>query len=241
MTASPAHGAAPLPVPGAVNRPRSAPRGPPKSKFFNQLNVFRCYRSLLPPFWRFRRKPASRVCRASNSVFCLKSLQIPARCPLPLDRLSPRTRLNVRQPAEVVCPPSLSPLRLRFCFKKRLKQSSRRVRFCVRLQVECPSLQIRRFSVESGLQTPLCSVFCFRAGKAANSSPPSVSPLVTALSPLRHRSSPLRHRLSPLCHHSLWGRKVRKKKPAKPAPRLRWVCKSWLILPVVICLSQSRS
>ena len=45
------------------------------------------------------------------------------------------------------------------------------------------------------------------------------------------------HRLSPLRHRSLWGRKVRKRL-AKPAP-LRWVCKSWLILPVVICLSQS--
>ena len=49
------------------------------------------------------------------------------------------------------------------------------------------------------------------------------------------------HRLSPLRHRSLWGRKVRKRLgKARPAP-LRWVCKSWLTLPVVICLSQSRS
>ena len=79
------------------------------------------------------------------------------------------------------------------------------------------------FRWKAGSRRPLCSVFRFRAGKAANSSPPSMSPLVTASSPLS---------LGPKS-----AQKVRKRL-AKPAP-LRWVCKSWLILPVVICLSQS--
>ena len=43
------------------------------------------------------------------------------------------------------------------------------------------------FRWKAGSKRPLCSVFRFRAGKAANSSPPSMSPLVTA-SPLRHAS-----------------------------------------------------
>ena len=41
------------------------------------------------------------------------------------------------------------------------------------------------------------------------------------------------------CHRFVTA--AQKKRLAKPAPRLRWVCKSWLILPAVICLSQSRS
>ena len=43
----------------------------------------------------------------------------------------------------------------------------------------CPSLQVRSFSAENRLHT---SVFRFRPGKAANSSPPSMSLLVTASS-----------------------------------------------------------
>ena len=108
-----------------------------------------------------------------------------------------------RQPAELVTTDAAPSGSVFWC--KTVESEG----FRVGLQVG--SLQIRRFSVESG-RRPLCSVFRFRAGKAANSSPPSMSPLVTA------------------CHRfvtALFG------------ARLRWVCKSWLILPVVICLSQS--
>ena len=55
----------------------------------------------------------------------------------------------------------------------------------------CPSLQVRRFSVESRLHT---SVFRFRP----NSSPPSMSPLVTALSPLSVSPPSLSPLMSPL-------------------------------------------
>ena len=104
-----------------------------------------------------------------------------------------------------VSPPSLSPLMSPlmsplhpapvFGAKSAQNGRVRRVRFCVGLQVGCPSLQVRRFSVESRLQT---SVFRFRAGKAANSSPPSMSPLVTALSPLSVSPPSLSPLMSPL-------------------------------------------
>ena len=103
-----------------------------------------------------------------------------------------------------VSPPSLSPLMSPlmsplhpapvFGAKSAQNGRVRRVRFCVGLQVGCPSLQVRRFSVESRLQT---SVFRFRAGKAANSSPPSMSPLV-ALSPLSVSPPSLSPLMSPL-------------------------------------------
>ena len=92
-------------------------------------------------------------------------------------------RSLTRQPAELVTTDAAPSGSVFWC--KTVESEG----FRVGLQVG--SLQIRRFSVESGLQT---------------------SPLVTA------------------CHRfvtALFG------------ARLRWVCKSWLILPVVICLSQS--
>ena len=88
--------------------------------------------------------------------------------------------------------------------------------FCVGLQVGCPSLQIRRFSVESGLQTTTLLSFPLSGRKSGE------------FQPAKHVTA---------CHRFVTAQK----RLVKPAPRLRWVCKSWLILPVVICLSQSRS
>ena len=111
----------------------------------------------------------------------------------------PRTRLNVRQPAEVVRQPAElvtteeSPLHpAPFLVQKAPNGRVRRVLFCVGLRVGCPSLQIRRFSVESGLQTTTAQFSAFGPEK---------------------RRIPARracHRLSPLRRRSLWGRKVRK-------------------------------
>ena len=79
-----------------------------------------------------------------------------------------------------VSPPSLSPLmspllRLRFLVQKALQTvESEESVFRVGLQVGCPSLQIRRFSVE---RRPLCSVLGRKSGEFPA---PSMSPLVTA-------------------------------------------------------------
>ena len=64
--------------------------------------------------------------------------------------------------------------------------------FRVGLQVGCQSLQIRRFSVESGLHTTTLFSFPLSGRKSGE------------FQPAEH------HRLSPLRHRSLWGRKVRK-------------------------------
>ena len=80
----------------------------------------------------------------------------------------------------------MSPLRHRSVFgAKSAKQPTPKSSFFrVRRQNWCLSLQIRSVSAENRLQTFRAqnSVFC--PEKPANSSPPSSSPLVTALSPL---------------------------------------------------------
>ena len=187
---------------------------------FGAKSAFSCQTSKVvpepPSSLVFRRKPAPRVCRAPNSVFCPEKLAnssplnssplVTALSPLafwvqkcakpgpvpellfrrvsrgPTARRGPGS-MSDSPPRWSVSPPSLSPLmspllRLRFFVQKALQTvESEESVFRVGLQVGCPSLQIRRFSVE---RRPLCSVFRFRAGKAANSSPPSMSPLVTA-------------------------------------------------------------
>ena len=125
-----------------------------------------------------------------------------------------------------VSPPSLSPLMSPlmsplhpapvFGAKSAQNGRVRRVRFCVGLQVGCPSLQVRRFSVESRLQT---SVFRFRPGKAANSSPPSMSPLVTALSPLSVSPPSLSPLMSPLMSPLLPARFLCKKRSKRSSPK----------------------
>ena len=92
-----------------------------------------------------------------------------------------------------VSPPSLSPLMSAlmsplhpapvFGAKSAQNGRVRRVRFSCRTASGMPEPPNSQ-----GLQT---SVFRFRPGKAANSSPPSMSPLVTASSPLVTASSPL--------------------------------------------------
>ena len=85
---------------------------------------------------------------------------------------------------------------LRFLVQKALKTvESEESVFCVGLQVGCPSLQIRRFSVESGLQTTTLLSFPLSEKRRI---------------PARRAC----HRLSPLRRRSLWGRKVRQKKKA---------------------------
>ena len=225
-----------------------------------------------------------------------------------------------------VSPPSLSPLMSPlmsplhpapvFGAKSAQNGRVRRVRFCVGLQVGCPSLQVRRFfgrkpapdvsfplsgrksgefqpaehvtachrfvtavrqpaelvttDVTTDVTAPSGSVFGAKSAqnvrvrrvrfscRTASGMPEPPNPQVFGRKRAPDVSFPLSgrnsgefqpaehvtacHRLSPLRHRSLWGRKVRKRLgKARPAPRLRWVCKSWLILPVVICLSQSRS
>ena len=104
----------------------------------------------------------------------------------------PRTRLNVRQPAEVVRQPAelvttdvTAPSGSVFWCKKRSKRSSPKSPFFVSdCKWDAQASKFAGFRWKAGSRRPLCSVFRFRAGKAANSSPPSMSPLVTALSPL---------------------------------------------------------
>ena len=220
-------------------------------------------------------------------------------------------------PAELVTTDVTAPSGSVFWCKKRLKRSSPKSPFFVSgCKWDAQASKFAGFRWKAGSRRPLCSVFRFRAGKAANSSPPACHRFVTAChrfvtalfgaaelvttdvtapsgsvfwckkrlkrsspkspffvsgckwdaqaskfagfrwklqtttllsSPLSGRKSgefqPAEHVTA--CHRfvtALFGaEKCAKKRPAKPAPRLRWVCKSWLILPVVICLSQSRS
>ena len=141
----------------------------------------------------------------------------------------PRTRPGVRQPAEVVRQPSplKSPLHPApfFGAKSASHGRVRRVRFSCRTASGMPKPPNSQVLVENGLQT------------------------TTLLSPLSGRKSgefqPAEHVTA--CHRfvtALFGAEKCAKglEKAKPAPRLRtWVWKTWLILPVVICLSQSRS
>ena len=213
--------------------------------------VFSCQTSKVvpepPSSLVFRRKPAPRVCRAPNSVFCpekpanssplnpsaachrfvttrflgakVRKTGPSSRAPSPhgfsRPDSPPRTRLNLRQPAEVVRQPAelvttevTAPSGSVFWCKKRSKRSSPKSPFFVS---DC-KWDAQASKVFGGKRAPDDHFAQF-------SSPPSMSPLVTALFGAEKRA---------------------KKRLAKPAP-LRWVCKSWLILPVVICLSQSRS
>ena len=92
-------------------------------------------------------------------------------------------RRGLRQPAEVVRQPAelvttdVTSIRLRFWCKKRSKRFS--VSDC---KWDARASKFAGFRWKAASR--LCSVFRFRAGKAANSSPPSMSPLVTALPPL---------------------------------------------------------
>ena len=172
----------------------------------------------------FCRKPAPRVCRAPNSVFCPEkpANSSPLNPPSPLVTASsplafwvqkcakpgrsrapspqgfsrpdspPRFRLGVRQPAEVVRQPAelvtaevTAPSGSVFGAKKSSKRSSPKSPFFVSdCKWDARASKFAGFRWKAGSRRPLCSVFRFRAGKAANSSPPSMSPLVTASSPL---------------------------------------------------------
>ena len=107
-------------------------------------------------------------------------------------------RWSVSPPRWSVSPPSLSPLTspLRpapFLVQKALKTvESEEFVFPCRTASGMPEPQV---SLVFGRKQAPDGHFAQDSGKPANSSPPSLSPLVTALSPLRHRS--------------LWGRKVR--------------------------------
>ena len=104
----------------------------------------------------------------------------------------PRFRLGVRQPAEVVRQPAelvttevTAPSGSVFAAKKSSKRSSPKNPFFVSdCKWDARASKFAGFRWKAGSRRPLCSVFRFRAGKAANSSPPSMSPLVTASSPL---------------------------------------------------------
>ena len=214
--------------------------------------VFSCQTSKVvpkpPSSLVFRRKPAPRVCRAPNSVFCPEkpansrrlnsSLLVTALSPLAFWVPVPELLLRrvFRGPTarrgpgpESDSPPrwSVSPLHPApfFGAKSAPNGQVRRVRFSCRTASGMP-------------KPPNSQVFGERA-------PDNHFAQFSAFGPEKRRIPARRacHRLSPLCHRSLWGRKVRKRLgKAKPAPRLRtWVWKTWLILPVFIRLSQSRS
>ena len=77
--------------------------------------------------------------------------------------------------------PAMSPLRHRSVFgaKSSKRPTPKSSFFRVRRQTWCLSLQIRSFLVEIGLQTLAVLWIPFSARKQANSTPPSLSPLVT--------------------------------------------------------------
>ena len=190
--------------------------------------VFSCQTSKVvpepPSSLVFRRKPAPRVCRAPNSVFCPEKLAnssplnssplVTALSPLafwvqksakpgpvpellfrrvsrgPTARRGPGS-MSDSPPRWSVSPPSLSPLmspllRLRFLVQKALQTvESEESVFRVGLQVGCPSLQIRRFSVESGLQTTTLLSFPLSGRKSGEFQP---AERVTACHRRCHRS-----------------------------------------------------
>ena len=118
--------------------------------------------------------------RAPDDHFALFSVTAcHRRCHRSLTRQPAEAHLRViqlltRQPAELVTTDVTAPLGSVFWYKKRSKRSSPKSPFFVS---DCKwDAQASKFAG--------CSVFRFRAGKAANSSPPSMSPLVTASSPL---------------------------------------------------------
>ena len=94
-------------------------------------------------------------------------------------------------PAELVTTAVTAPSGSVFLVQKALKtvESSEESVFRVGLR-DAQASKFAGFRWKAGSRRPLCSVFRFRAGKAANSSP-SMSPLVTASSPLVTASSPL--------------------------------------------------
>ena len=162
----------------------------------------------------FRRKPAPGVRRApANSSPLNSSPLVTALSPLafwvqkcakpgpvpelllrrvfrgPTARRGPGSESD-SPPRWSVSPPSLSPLKSPlhpavFGAKKRSKRSSPKSPFFVSdCKWDARASKFAGFRWKAGSRQPLCSVFRFRAGKAANSSPPSMSPLVTASSPL---------------------------------------------------------
>ena len=141
----------------------------------------------------------------------------------------PRSRLGVRQPAEVVRQPAelvttaLHPAP--FLVQKSAQNVRvRRVRFSCRTvsgMPEPPNSQVWK----AGSRRPLCSVFRFRAGKAANSSPPSMSPLVTASSPLSVSPPSLSPLKSPLHPAPFLVQKKRSKRSSPKSPFFVSDCK----------------
>ena len=112
------------------------------------------------------------------------------RCHRSLTRQPAEAHLRViqlltRQPAELVTTDVTAPSGSVFWCKKRSKRSSPKSPFFVSdCKWDAQAPKFAGFRWKAGSRQPLCSVFRFRAGKAANSSPPSMSPLVTASSPL---------------------------------------------------------